>query len=257
MEKFDRSSSAAGYGSSEISLVDLAKIAIKWRKLEFIILALCFFAGLAYVLLVPRSFEFSSVYQMATGGDQPLEVPAALLAKIEDYYEPAVYQQLSEGSGKSPASEIKLDVSNPSSTTLVTIRSIGPKSKIKLVQLLHQKMLKKIDEEQSQLLARKESTLNAQLKALDEQLKILGQGRSGDGGAAVVASTIGEKNDVQQALANLAGGQVLVLAQPSQKPKGLSRALVLLLSLLLGAFLALLAGFGAEFAALVKASYRE
>ena len=256
LEKSDRISSLAGYESAEVSLVDLAKIVIKWRKLELAIWALFFFAGLAYVLSTPSSFEFSSVYQVAMNGDKPLEVPEGLLSKIKNFYEPEVYQQLSKDSVESPASGIKLNISSPDSSALVVIRSVAPKSNIKDVQLLHQQLVKMIDEEQSRLLTLKQNALKAQLKTLEEQLKVLRQG-DGQGLAAAILSTVGEKNKIQQTLTNLSGGNTLVLAQPSRKPIGPKRTLVLVVSLLLGAFVALLAGFGAEFVALVKASYSE
>lgn len=256
MERSNFKPSVSNGESDEISLVDLARIVIKWRKLELALWALCFFAGLAYVLLMPHSFEFSSVYQMAMDGDKPLEPPAGLLSKIDNYYEPALYQQFSKGAGESPASSIKVNLSNPASTALVVIHSVAPKSKAKLVQSLHQQLLTKIEDEQNQLLNRKKNMLKAQLTAFNEQLKDLKQG-SGEGLSATIASTMSQRSAAQQTLANLSGGQALVLAQPSLQPKGPRRALVILLSLVLGAFLALLAGFGAEFVALVKASYRD
>jgi len=255
LEKSDCSSSLAEHESNEVSLVDLAKIVIKWRKLELAIWALCFFAGLAYVLLTPRTFEFSSVYQMAMNGDKPIEPPAGLLSKIENFYEPALYQEFSKTAGESSVNAIKLNISNPESTALVVIHSVLPKSKTKLLRSLHQQLLEKIENEQNQLLNRKESTLKSQLKALDEQLKELRQG-SGQGIATSIASTMDQRNNVQQTLDNLSAGHSLVLAQPSLKPKGPRSTLVILLSLILGAFLALMAGFCAEFVALIKASYR-
>lgn len=256
MEKSDRNSSFSEYQSSEISLVDLAKIVIKWRKIEFAVWVLCFLVGLAYVLLTPRTFEFSSVYQMAMNGDKPIEPPAGLLSKIENFYEPALYQTFSKSAGESSVNAIKLNISNPKSTALVVIHSVLPKSKMKLVRSFHQQLLEKIGNEQTHLLNRKESALKSQLKTLDEQLNELKQG-SGQGLATSIASTMEQRNDVQQTLNNLSDGQSLVLAQPSLKPKGPRHALVILLSLILGLFLALFAGFGAEFVAVVNASYRD
>ena len=254
MEKAKYEYALSNRGSDEISLVDLARIIIKWRKLECSILIFFFLAGLVYVLLVPRSYEFSSVYQMAADGDKPLEAPTGLISKIKNFFEPGVYQQLSKQGNESSVGSIKINISNPDSTYLIVLHSLAPKSRKSAVRSLHEQLLKRIEGEQKKLYQRKKNALNAQLKSLSGQLNELRQA-TGDGQAASIASTLSQRNNVQEHLADLSQGQSLVLAQPSLKPKGHGYMIVMLLSLLFGGGGALLAGFVAEFVALVSGSY--
>lgn len=258
MEKPAHTQSVERYESDEISLVDLAKVLIKWRKLEFAVWALCVIAGLVYAVLTPHTFDFRSVYQMAMSGNNPVESPAGLISEIENSYEPAAYQKLANGSASAPVNSLNINISNPNSTGLIVIHTTADKGKSKVVRSLHDQILQNVEKEQSEWLKRKQNALQGQLKVIDQQISNLQiAGNKGERVGAEIAAAMSQKSNIQQSIAELAKGQVLVLGQSSLRPVGHSHALIVVLAFVLGAILSIVVGFMAEFVEIVKASYQD
>lgn len=257
MEKSAHTQSVDCYESDEISLVDLVKVLIKWRWLEIAVWALCMIAGVAYAVLAPHTIDFKSVYQVAMDGNKPLESPAEVISKIKYSYEPDAYQELVREGASETVSSLNVNISNPGSTSLIVINTKATKSKAKAVHSLHDQIFQSVEREQGDRLKQKQNTLRAQLKAIDQQMGVLQvAGNKGEKVGTEIAAAMALKSSIQQNLAELAKGQVLVLGQSGSKSVGHSRALFVVLAFVLGVILSMLVGFMAEFVGVVKASYR-
>ena len=92
--------SAPRYQDDEISLVDLAKILVKRWKALVIIFTVVVLAALAYALLTPRTYSYTSIYSVAE--EEPgeaLEAPKAMVAKAQNLYLGPETRKLLESKG--------------------------------------------------------------------------------------------------------------------------------------------------------------
>ena len=70
--------------SDEISLVDLAAVFIRRRRVFYAVFLLCTLGGLAYALLTPEKFNYVSLVQLAEkNSGTSIQSPETVIATLE------------------------------------------------------------------------------------------------------------------------------------------------------------------------------
>src|SRR5690554_6523012 len=129
--------------NDEISLVDLAKILVRRWKIMVVTFLLVVLAALAYVLIVERTYNFVSIFQVAEQaprGDSAvaaLEAPGSVVAKVNNLYIGPVTRELRESAGLERL-PFEVSTSNPSDTLLVRLSSEAKEADSDLVTQMHE-----------------------------------------------------------------------------------------------------------------------
>ncbi|MEC9483935.1 MAG: Wzz/FepE/Etk N-terminal domain-containing protein [Halomonas sp.] len=237
----------------EITLVDLVMILVKRWKAMAVIFSLVVLAALAYVLLVPRVYSYSSIYNVAEQGPgQPLESPQALVAKVRNLYVGPVTRELLAETGLE-ALPFDVGIENPAETLLITLVSEAKETNQELVATLHKGILERLQAAQEEFEEDRTESLERQLESARETLEAARQSNSLSA-AEVVASIMGRIAGLEASLEELRQGEVGQVAIQSLEPTGTSRTLVLVLASVLGGVLAILGAFFMQFASLVNKS---
>ncbi|MBK9130702.1 MAG: hypothetical protein IPM20_03530 [Gammaproteobacteria bacterium] len=130
----------------EISLVDLWLILLRHRRLIAAIVVVAFLLGLAAAALKTDRYAYTTTIQIARVGDQLLEQPDTLLAKLNESYIPYVLQQrLQQEPG---AMAIHAGAEIPKNSNLILIRSEGPEADADLHLKVHGQILDRLAQDQ-------------------------------------------------------------------------------------------------------------
>ena len=242
--------------NDEISLVDLAKILIKRWKIMVLVFLIVVLGALAYVLLIERSYEYVSIYQVAEEAPgRALEAPASVLAKVNSLYIGSETRKLRESAGLESL-PFGVTADNPSDTLLVRLGSEASTHNQELVAQMHEALLSRMIEEQSNRLERQQAALAQQLQNTEAALESVAQ-TSTEWGSELAASYTERLADIRQDLTQLREGEVVQVAVQSLEPAGTGRSLIMVLAIVLGGMLAVIAAFFSQFVVLVRDSLLE
>ncbi|MEQ6888257.1 Wzz/FepE/Etk N-terminal domain-containing protein [Halomonas sp. CS7] len=253
---------ASRYASDdEISLVDLAKILIKRWKLMAVTFLVIVLGALAYALMMERTYEYVSLYQVAEQAptdnleNGALEPPATIVAKTSNLYLGAVTRQILDQE-EMESLPFETSVSNPEDTLLVKLASQAAEANAPVVESLHGQVLEHIKTDQQALIERRREAMQRQLESANRSLELAKESTS-PSAAELVASYSQRVSDIHDRLAQLQEGEVVQTAVKSLKPSGTSRSLVMALAIVLGAMLAVMVAFFMQFAIAVRDSFIE
>ncbi|MCC6301461.1 MAG: hypothetical protein IT489_01510 [Gammaproteobacteria bacterium] len=152
----------------EISLVDLWLILTRHRRLIGAIVALALLLGGAAAVLKTDRYSYTTTVQIARVGDQLLEQPDTLLAKLNESYIPYVLQQRLQ---KEPEAEhIRVSAEIPKNSNLILIRSEGPESDADLHTQLHARILERLAQDHDPEIDVVKLTMENNLSRLRNQL---------------------------------------------------------------------------------------
>lgn len=255
----------------EISLVDLWRALSRrrwWIAITFVIFVA---AGLAYALLVPPSYSYTTVINVGTrmdsgGNTRSLVAPDALAALATNAVIPTLLDDYAAHHTNDDL--YKIEATHPQSSNLVVLTSKGPTARRNVFKTLEQQIAQKLldmprrrAEALRQQLNQQVQAAQARVKSLQDaldQLRDSTASQPSNGNLHMQRSQT--KIDLAQAQSDLAQrqGQLTALTPPqlsaaavqSQKPVSLSRKLIVILAAILGAFvgvgLALFADFIGE-----------
>lgn len=257
----DRQTSAA-QGSlyyrndDEISLVDLASILVKRWKAMAIIFTVIVLAALAYALMMPRTYSYTSLYNVAEQGvGEALEAPAALVAKVRSIYlGPQTRALLASEELESLPFETTL--SNPEDTLFLGLSSQADENDVGMVKSLHEGILQRVEEGQQALVERRREALERQLESANEALEALRDSDSSSAGELIATYTSRIAN-LETNLVDLRSGVMSQIAVQSLEPVGTSRRLIMAMALVLGGLLAVMGAFFIQFIGLVRSSLKD
>ncbi|GHA88739.1 Wzz/FepE/Etk N-terminal domain-containing protein [Modicisalibacter luteus] len=240
----------------EISLVDLATILVRRWKAMAVIFVVIVALALAYALLVPRTYSYSSIYNVAEKAPGvPLETPESLVAKAQNLYLGPVTRELLAKTGLvSLPFEVRIE--NPKETLLVTLSSQASEADQEIVAHLHEGVLTRLQEGQQAMVERHSEALERQLTSARQSLETVRESDS-LGAAEVTASIMGRIANLEASLEELTAGEVGQIAVQSLKPTGTSRSLIMALAIVLGGILAVIGAFILQFTSLVRSSLKE
>lgn len=254
-----QSSRPNGY-DAEISLVDLAKILVKRWKAMAIIFTLIVLGALAYTLMVPRTYSYISLYEVAEQGPgSALEAPETLVAKTRNLYlGPETRKLLSTLDSEPEVLPFETSIGNPEKTLLVSLSTEAAESDMSLVEQLHNSVLVRLMDGQHARVEHRRKSLEQQISDAEESLDAI-QVSNGTslGSSEVIASLMDRVARLKNSLENIQEGEVLQAAVKSLEPTGIGRKLVLMLAVLLGGFLAVMGAFFMQFAELVRSSFND
>lgn len=222
-----------------------------------VIFAVIVLAALAYALMMPRTYSYTSLYGVAEQGpDNALEAPEALVAKAQNLYlGPVTRKLLANIDSEVEILPFETSISNPEKTLLVSLSSDADENDVEFVEQLHNDVLIRLQDGQKAKVENRKKSLQQQLESAQEALSAAQESNS-LGAAEVVASLMGRIASLQNSLTDLREGEVSQTAVKSLQSTGTSRKLILVLGVVLGGLLAVMGAFFMQFAGLVCASLK-
>lgn len=238
---------------NEITIVDLAAIFIRRRRIFYIVFVLIIGLGVAYALLATEKYEYLSLVEAAgqEGGD-PIEKPATTIATLESRWLPetqSVYQ--AENNQHLP---FELEFSNPENTNLLRLRTVAAKANADTVQEIHNSLIDKVRASQNSRIERKKNSLAQQIESLEKVAESL-SGQPGTGEA--IAAVIQERVSLESNMNQMTPVEVLVVSRESADKNGPDRLLIVIVAVLLAGTLGVFLAFMAEFVSVVRVRIAE
>ncbi|MGC3875410.1 Wzz/FepE/Etk N-terminal domain-containing protein, partial [Halomonas sp. GXIMD04776] len=207
------------YQDDEISLVDLAKILVRRWKALVIIFVLVVLVALAYALLTPRAYSYTSIYSVAEAmPGEAFEAPKAMVAKAQNLYLGPETRKLLE-SEELERLPFDVKIQNPDETLLVILSSEASQSDEKTVAKLHEGILVRLKEGQQSLVERRKEAMQRQIDSAKSTLEAAQKSES-MGAAEVVAGTMQRIAELEASLADLSEGKISQTSVQSLDPTG-------------------------------------
>ncbi|GGB53134.1 hypothetical protein GCM10011502_27890 [Oceanisphaera marina] len=244
------------YHNDEISLVDLAKTLVKRWKVMAVVFGGIVAIALVFALVAPPKYEYITIYDAAESNvNSPFESVDDLQAKISSVYLPQQTRLLlkNEQLEKLP---FEIEVSSPKGASLIKLSSKAKEADGALVRVLHQSVTKQLKDDQERLINKKIAMLQKRLDASKQQLEFVlstNDNKSGEIAANLMASI----SALELEIIAFNTGTLIAIASQSLEPKGIGKSLIMMLALVLGAMLAIIVAFFAEFAGRVRMSLKE
>ncbi len=238
---------------NEISLVDIATIFLRRRRIFYTVFVAVILAGVGYAIFVPEEYGYVSLVKLAEkGSGEYVQEPTTVIAQLENYWLPesqAAYR--AEHDRKLP---FEVTFSNPENTGLIRMSTEATPSEVEVVKRIHGQLIETLKQKQSTAMSLLTQGLEKQLESLDSTIEML-QGTPESG--AAIASAIERRVSVEAKLASVEPMETLVISRESAEKKGLAKSLIVLLAGLLGLLAGILMAFFTEFACLVKENLAE
>lgn len=255
----------------EIDLVDLA-LAL-WRRKWIVVGVALLVTALAVVFALTRggvdarSATFSSVYEVpsyAKNGDREemLVEPVALEDVVQRVYLPEARQTL-EATVESEQDKVfnfNVEVSSPDKGSYLILETQDSVVRNERIRNLHRAVLESVsahaDERKTEFAARIASDIDAVKEQIRETQNLVDSLRGEAGGLAEVAlqlSRLKEKlSSLELLQSSIKDGEIVALAQQSDRDDGVSSALIVALGVILGLFAGLFAALMANFIAAAR-----
>ena len=242
----------------EISLVDLAMVLVRRKRMIAVITSFIITLGVIAAFVVPKSYTFSTSIEIGSqiidGSIKPFESPQTLLAKIQHVFIPQVLNEQRQTDTKIKE-KYMIKASIPKSSVIIVLEIKGTEDKAGLMTKLLQKVTQQavLDHKRiysavkQNLVALKEqskaelATLSSEMDNLTERKRLLQRNI--------------EVHDSQHA--NLRNTREILPPMKSLEPTGTSRKLIVIISAFAGAFLGVFSAFFAEFVAKVREISRQ
>ncbi|SFM41935.1 Wzz/FepE/Etk N-terminal domain-containing protein [Marinobacter zhejiangensis] len=242
------------YGD-EISLVDLATTFVRRRHTFYVTFILVVILGVIFAFIKPEKYEFNSLVQLGKdGADNFIETPVAVVATLENRWIPDLSTRYAEiNQAKLP---FKIAVANPGETGLIRLSTETTLDNAELVEEFHKELIDNIVKRQTQRIETVTSALNGQTLALNEVIEALSL-RDGEGAASALASVFEKRAELEGQIAAIQSAQVLAVARQGIDAKGVSKVLIVVLAIVLGAMMGIFLAFISEFLSLVRDNLSE
>ena len=239
--------------NDEISLVDLAATFVRRRLVFYVTFLVMTFLAVIYAVMTPAKYEYVSLVQLAEDGEgEYLEEPGAVAATLENRWIPeeaATFAQINER--RLP---FKVKVSNPKDTGLIKLSTETTEQQATLVRELHTSLINSVIERQQQLLERSRKVLESRIASQGKVVDSLQSLESSENSATALASAIQRQAELESDMESLRPAQSLVVSRQSTDGKGPSKALIVVLGVLLGVMGGVFLAFFSEFIVLVRKS---
>lgn len=238
--------------SDEISLIDVAKILVRRRRVFYVVfLGIAVIALLYALIFLGEAKEYTTLVQLGEkveeGKSEPLERPATVIANFDSQWLPE--RRSSYAANNQSPMPFNVEAENPRDTNLIKLRSVSPQKNAEIVRSTHQHLVDKITERQNAIVEREKRVLSQRLSHVEAFLERVGN-ESGLGQAA--AEAVQQRARIIAELESLQTPEVLTVGRESLENKGTSKLLVMVAAVFLGFILAIVATFTAEFIARVR-----
>ncbi|NOZ51518.1 MAG: hypothetical protein GXP08_00010 [Gammaproteobacteria bacterium] len=234
-----------------ISLVDLAMILVRRKKLIALIVAIFITLGFTTALLTPKTYQYSSVLeigsQIISGKLQTLEPATNLIAKLDSSYIPQILYNY-RLSNPADRGEYKIKTSS-SGNTIITLGIKGSEKQGDLVKSFLRKASQKVISDHDDTYTSIKNSLVTLLDQIKHDLQKLKLSSNNEAEITAQYNTI---KLLTAQLTSLHNTQVISPPMRSFEPTGSGRKLIAILSTFAGLFFAVLAAFFAEFISKVR-----
>lgn len=234
------------YRDAGISLVEITKILLKYRRLIMMVFIITLVAAVVFAFVQPKKYEYTTIYTMAESNvGQPLESAATLKAKLEILYVTELVESFLQ-KHKLERLPFKFTINNPDSSNLITIETTSVEKNKEQLQELHKALIEKMLEKQNNIIKRKTALIEEQIESAQEQIQLATE-RNFSKAGELIASNTSQINALHTQINSFEKGRITTIAKPSLEPKNLSKKVTLVMGIVLGIILALLAVLGQEF----------
>lgn len=232
--------------SSDISLVELTIIVVRWRRLFLAVFLGLSLATVAYALITPDKQASIGLYQLAKAGDgEYLTDAAAVESTISSVWLPELVLEYESEGRAVPNTK----VINPKDTGLIQLQTITPKEQSELAASIHAAVLERLDDWQSssykEAVSRVELRLGRHEAAINRMLEESGPGEA-------LAVVMEGKMKLEYQLDRIERGEILTVASRGENGAATSRSLIIVVGLLVAFVMAALLCFMAEFCVVVR-----
>lgn len=265
--------------SDEIDLIDLWLVITHHYRLLFAFVGIVFIVGLVVSFLRPPHYEYSATIQIGGIRDKSafdlVEKPESVVATLQDGIIPGVLQQYVNAHPDSNLASLKIDVTNPTNSDVIVLKARGTAEQQGQITGILDSVIRELDVTLDSLLKEhvdaSRKLLISELSASQSEIDQLRNSRNkvtknGDSGSKALTLLLldNQVSNLQQNMFNLKQQLEVGLVadirmtypvtapQRSLKPVGLTRSLLVVLSLLCGLIFGLFAVFAARMLELAR-----
>ncbi|RMJ03925.1 MULTISPECIES: Wzz/FepE/Etk N-terminal domain-containing protein [Gammaproteobacteria] len=228
----------------EVSLIDLALVFIRFKKVFFLVFSVVLLIALALALILPEKYQYTTLMQLAEkASDEPMESPRAIVGWLELSLFPMIETKYrDEGSRRMP---FELEVVVPTDTVLLKLASKAEREDYVDLEQIHHSVANKIMERQKAAVHRHVKRLQDQLTSVNETIELL---RAMDGPGTALPDALDRKAGLEREILLVREFETVTVAQQSLEPVSKSPLFIIVI----GGFLA---GVLASIATLVWALF--
>jgi len=248
----------ASYSTEDdISLLDLAMVLVKRKKLISLIFTGFIVLGIAAALLIPKKYTYSASIevgsQIIAGAVKPFESPETLLAKIQYVFIP---QTLNEQRQTNPedVTKYKITASIPKSSVIIVLKVKGTEDEANLLKSLLQSITQQAIFDHSRIYSSVRKNIASRLKQTTIELEML---KKTDDNETEISTQQNLIALYSSQLANLRETREILPAMKSIEPTGTSRKLIVIVAAFAGIFLGVFSALIAELIAKVRETIRQ
>ena len=242
---------------NEISLVDLAMILVRRKRIIVVITTFVILLSVITAFLMPKSYTFATSIEIGSqiidGTIKPFESPETLLAKMQHVFIP---QTLNEQRQTNPENKerYKVKASIPKSSVIIILKIKGTEDKADLLKNLLQSISQKATLDHGRIYDAIRKNITSRLKQTTTELQMLKKSNDNE---AEVATQQNRIEVYSSQLANLRNTREILPPMKSLEPTGTSRKLIVIIAAFAGVFLGIFSTFFAEFIAKVRETSRQ
>lgn len=234
----------------ETSLVDLAKIVVRRRRIVYGTFCLIFVAGLVLALLSETKFRYTTIYSVG----QPEEVGSKeLLDVLISDLENRLLPQIKEGFREENGHKLPFDFSVKTSahSSVLIIDSDANQAHSSVVRDVHKSIAQELREREERFLSLAKAQLESRLEGINALIDRL---QEIDDSGLPLADALANRTEIQVKLSSERAGEVIAVARESLDKVSGSRAMIGVITVMFAFVMGILAGFLAEFVVNVRES---
>lgn len=218
----------------EVSLIDLALVFIRFKRVFFLVFAAGLLLALTAALVLPERYQYTTLMQLAEkSSDEPAESPGALIGWLRFSAIPqaeALYR--AEQSRKMP---FELTVDLPSGTLLLKLTSEAEVVEQADVEKKHQVLASQILKRQKASLDRYVERLEGQLATAGETIELL---RTMEDPGPALSEVLEREADIERRISDVRAAEIINVAQQSLEPVSKGPLFIVVVGFLLAIILA-------------------
>lgn len=241
----------------ETSLVELATVFVKRRRVFYGVFGLIVALGIVYTLaFAPNLREYTTIVRLAQEDNDSLSPPQEVMSFINNSWYPVFLSDYQQEKGT--RLPFKLVVSNPEETSLIRLASKSPDEHAEDAKALHQFIFDQLSAHQAERQESRKAELQERLAAYRQRIEELQARKFTPEAEAKAVEAVSELNDqigdIQYSLGSQKPAEVSLFAHQSAEKKGLSKVVILAMVIVFAVIFGVFSTFLAEFGAKVRAA---
>ncbi len=244
---------ASYLANTEISMVDLAMVLLRRRKIIAGVVAPIIILSVAAALMMPSKYTYSASiaigHQVIDGIFTSFESPQTLLAKLEHGYIQQTLNEYSQSTNKD-MKEYEIKASIPKNSKIIVVELKGTEDQVELISSLLHDLTNKAINDHSKIYEAIKKNLNTQKRQAKLELSSLDNEIVNQ--TEIIRMLRNSIEIFESQLVNLQNTREIIPPTKSIEPTGLSGKLIVIIAALTGLFLGVFLAFFAEFLDKVK-----